>query len=399
MRKLFFYLSMIVLLGSCIQSEPLNTEADIVSCKVLNADGTVDPYIKGNVILTNRRVMAQANPKIDLTKLALQVKLTEGATITPDPGVVRNYSLPQHFVVTSQDGVWKKSYTVSVDTFEMPTKYFFDFYELNETGKFQVFYEKVFSQDTVYKQYIWSSGNSGYALTGVGNAPEDYPTVSLEKGKTRKGIKLETKSTGPFGETVKMPIAAGNLFIGSFDVMNAVAMPLKATLFGLPFGKKPERFRGWYKYKPGSGNFISQDQNKNMIVVNGEKDAGDIYAVLYEAEGLEENALNGNNVLTSPNLVAMARVEDIKTTDDFVYFDIKFKYRGEEPAPIVWPSFIYNRKTDEDGNGQFLAFDQQKLESYKYNLAIVFTSSKYGAYFAGVVGSTLCIDDVEVVCK
>lgn len=37
-----------------------------------------------------------------------------------------------------------------------------------------------------------------------------------------KGAKLETKSTGSFGAGVSMPIAAGNLFIGSFEVGNAL---------------------------------------------------------------------------------------------------------------------------------------------------------------------------------
>lgn len=38
-----------------------------------------------------------------------------------------------------------------------------------------------------------------------------------------------------FGGLVGMPIAAGNLFIGSFDVNNAMSNPLQATKFGLPF--------------------------------------------------------------------------------------------------------------------------------------------------------------------
>lgn len=39
-----------------------------------------------------------------------------------------------------------------------------------------------------------------------------------------------------FGGLVGMPIAAGNLFIGSFDVNNAMSNPLQATKFGLPSG-------------------------------------------------------------------------------------------------------------------------------------------------------------------
>lgn len=48
---------------------------------------------------------------------------------------------------------------------------------------------------------------------------------------------IRDKNTGSFGAGVNMPIAAGNLFIGKFDVSNALADALRATQFGLPFIK------------------------------------------------------------------------------------------------------------------------------------------------------------------
>ena len=40
MKKCFLYLLRVVGLGACIQSEPLNAEADIMACKILNAKGS-----------------------------------------------------------------------------------------------------------------------------------------------------------------------------------------------------------------------------------------------------------------------------------------------------------------------------------------------------------------------
>ena len=40
MKKCFLYLLMVGGLGACIQSEPLNAEADITACKILNAKGS-----------------------------------------------------------------------------------------------------------------------------------------------------------------------------------------------------------------------------------------------------------------------------------------------------------------------------------------------------------------------
>lgn len=108
MKKCFLYLLMVGGLGACIQSEPLNAEADITACKILNAKGLPETNIKGNIIINNAQVLAQANPKIDLTNLALQVTLTEGASISPDPSKVMDYSQTRKFTVTSQDGNWHK---------------------------------------------------------------------------------------------------------------------------------------------------------------------------------------------------------------------------------------------------------------------------------------------------
>lgn len=97
---------------------------------------------------------------------------------------------------------------------------------------------------------------------------------------------------------MRMPIAAGNLFIGSFDGANAVSAPLKSTLFGLPFGKKPLKFVGDYCYKPGTKFIAGVDENFKPREISY-LDSCDIYAVLYEADELERNSLNGDDVLTN----------------------------------------------------------------------------------------------------
>ena len=74
----------------------------------------------------------------------------------------------------------------------------------------------------------------------MAKSPIDYPTVRSENGYSGKCVKLETRDTGSFGSMVKMYIAAGNLFIGNFDVTKALAGQegaLKATTFGFQFYK------------------------------------------------------------------------------------------------------------------------------------------------------------------
>lgn len=88
-----------------------------------------------------------------------------------------------------------------------------------------------------------------------GQNPLDYPTVEVGNGYNGNCAKLETRDTGSFGAMVKMYIAAGNLFIGNFDVSKALAGQegaLQATTFGFQFYKKPKALKGYYKYKAGS---------------------------------------------------------------------------------------------------------------------------------------------------
>lgn len=375
MKKLFLYLPVVLLFSSCIQEEALNAEADIVACTIMNEEGIPDENVKGDLFIGNNMIAVQAMPFIELAKLAPVFTLTPGATVVPASGTVRDFSTPQEYTVTSQDGQWSKVYKVIIDTFRLPVKYDFEHYEVS--GKYQVFYEDVAKQGVSFKQYIWASGNAGYAMTG-NYTPENYPTaVALGEGISgTNALKLTTKSTGAFGTMVKMPIAAGNLFIGNFDVTNATKDPLAATLFGLTFDRKPLTLKGYYKYKAGSTykQFVNNDRTQKYVTMPNITDRGDIYAVLYESTP-EMPRLNGANILSNSNTIAIARVQNITDVEDYVSFDVNFEYG--KPGQLV--------------------FDKQKLTDYKYNLALVFTSSIEGAYFAGAEGSVLWVDKVEII--
>ena len=203
--------------------------------------------------------------------------------------------------------------------------------------------------------------------------PHEYPSVMLEQGVSGKGVKLETCSTGAFGAMVNMRIAAGNLFLGSFDTQNALTDAMKATRFGVPVNRKPVRFTGYYKFQPGE-----KFQDRYGIEVPGRVDAPDAYAVLYK--NTDENGLPvtlyGDDVLTHKNIVAIARVPEFKVTgisdtSNWEYFDLPLEYKQE--------------------------LDMVRLSNLGYNLAVVFTSSIEGATFCGAVGSTLLIDESAII--
>ncbi len=405
MRRLAFILIPILAMVSCIKDEPQNAEADILSCVVLNKDLEPDTEnIRGNIIYTNDRIVINAFPTIDPTNIALDVELTDGATISPDPKTVADYSQPREFTVTSEDGNWQKVYTIVVDIFDLPTKYSFEDYEYNSSNKYYVFYSSIMNGTEEIKQYIWASGNPGYGISGIAKTPEDYPTVNVARSSGGRMACLTTRSTGVWGALLNMPLAGGNLFIGSFDSSIAVTAPMESTKFGVPFSKKPIKLTGEYYYQSGTEFMAGVDENKQPQIINY-ADSCEIYAVLYESEGLKNNSLNGLNTQTSKNIVAIARLKDIKVsaTSDVApmlpvleKFEVDFDYNSTQAA--YWPSFI-DRDSQDDNKGILQPFDIEKAKSYRYNLAVIFSSSRYAAYFAGAENSVLYIDNVEVVSE
>ena len=345
---------------SCIKDEAPNAECDIERVILNNAD------ILG-VTIGNDRVVISAKPTIDLTSLSPEFILTPGATIYPESGTNHDFSTGVTYTVTSEDRKWSKDYEIKFNLSGPKTKYNFENFRI-ENNPYCIFYE--INQGNVQD---WASGNSGFALSGEGTSPELYPTYYSEDAKEgRYALKLETKSTGSFGEKLKKPIASGSLFLGSFNTTSAIINPLKATQFGkdIVFSLKPLWLKGWYKYKAGA-NFT----NKESQIIADRKDIFDVYAVLFDVTDLPANAnyLTGDNVLTSDAIVAIARLDNGEETDEYIEFNIPFEYRQE--------------------------YDKNKQEDYKYRLTIVFSSSKTGDVFEGAVGSVLLIDDVELICE
>lgn len=345
---------------SCIKDEALNAEADIETCTV---PGDV---LNREPIIGNDRIILSLKNSANITRLAPEFTLTDGATIFPASGTIRNFTTDTvTYTVTSQDGKWKKKYRVSVLFPGLPTSYHFE--EVvpltDKNGKTLYFNFK--ETDERGNVLNWANANEGFNYTGVKAAPEDYPTAPASNGVKGNCVKLTTKSTGSLGSLVGMYIAAGNLFTGSFKI--SLPEVVKATKFGVPFTHIPTSLKGYYKYKAGAEFTVKGKVDPNR------KDICDIYGVFYETD---ENVktLDGTNILTSSNIISIARIGSAaKETDQWTEFDLPFETK---PAS----------KT----------VDSQKLREGKYNLAIVFSSSIKGDYFEGAVGSTLYIDEVEV---
>lgn len=374
-QKNFFLIALsIFCIGSCIKPELPNAECDITeaifSVRKENSDkyfyNPSDSLVK--VRYSDNEIIFNVKRNANLSKVALKFKTTEGATISPESGSFQDFSKGSViYTVKSEDGNWKREYIVKILSAPILVneEVRFDFENYDDAGKFFIWKEPQMGEIP-----FWDSGNAGFAMTDlISSTPkEKYPTVSAE-GYEGKCVRMITRSTGFFAGLAKKPIAAGNLFIGRFDKDKASSSPLLALDLGIPFDKKPVKLSGFYTYKPGS-KYI--DKNKK---VHQRQDEADIYAVFFENH--DENGrkveLNGENTFTSPHIVAVARVKALPETDKWTEFEAVFEYKKD--------------------------IDLDYLESNKYSLTIVMTSSKNGGIFEGAEGSTLNVDSMVLNCK
>lgn len=373
---------------SCFKDEPLNAECDIEAVYFHLDDPLGTFYQLGDTMKTVTSVdndivfNVRREPAADLSAMQPQLVLTPGASVksTAKTSDDATGTVKWNYIIGSQDGQWSRTYNVSLvptaRTVQDTISYNFENFELeSREHKYYVWHDEL--ADGILGNN-WATGNPGYRMS-MGNSPADqYPTVPLADGYEGYGVRLTTMSTGLFGVMANMRLAAGNLFLGKFDVDSALTNAMRATCMGIPFDRKPLKLQGYYKYTPGK---VYQD--KDAKPVPDKTDAADIYAVFYRNEETVTTSdgktttravmLHGEDTKTNPNIVAIAQVGYVKPTTEWTLFDVTFDYLGD--------------------------VDPDVLLSRGYNLAIVFSSSADGNHFQGAIGSQLCIDKVSIVCE
>lgn len=369
-------LMMMVMGSSCFGDEPDGCEADI-EIVTLHVSNPANFFFQSTdsmqtVFSTDSVITFAVRGDADVTALSPVLTLSPGATVSPASGSTHDFSNgPVTYTVTSQDGKWQRHYRVNV----IPTmvtvadtlRFDFEHYELETATQRYYVWHNTLANGTLGND--WATANPGYRISMSTAQPMDYPTTPLVNGYDGSAVCLMTRDTGPFGRMANKRLAAGNMFLGTFDIRIAMSDHWHATRFGLPFTSRPDRFTGYYTYEPGP---TVQDFYGNPI--EGRTDSASVYAVFYrnhDAAG-NEVVLYGDNVLSSDLLVAVANLGYVTPTTTWTAWDVKFEYRSE--------------------------VDEQLLADRGYSLAIVFSSSSSGGYFIGAIGSRLCVDKVRLIC-
>lgn len=364
---------------SCFKAEPLNAECDIEQAYI-HSDTPHELFSNPSDSLVNvqsdeNAISFTLKAGTDISHLAVYFKITEGATISPASGTPQNFSDgPVAYMVMSQDKKWTRTYNVYIKsqmTINDSLNFNFEDAQL-VNGKYYSWYENISGNDgNSTRTNIWATGNPGFSISNGSAKPDEYPTIVDPNSYEGKGVMLVTRRTSKLADMVKKPIAAGNLFIGSFDAQNALQDAMKATKFGRPFAfsSAPSELSGYYKYQPGN---VCTDKNMQEVDM---KDIGTIYAVLYDNHDSQGNSvvLYGDDVQTSSQVIGLAILPDIHETKEWTHFSIPFEYHKN--------------------------IDSYKLKSGGYSLTVVASSSSNGAKFLGAVGSTLWIDKMAITCN
>ena len=215
--------------------------------------------------------------------------------------------------------------------------------------------------DVSNKTYLWDSSNPGSGSFGFN--PTTGSTDIKHGGNY--SAKLET-------QYAYIKLAAASLYYGRFN--NLVGTSGAKIDFGQPFTSKPIALKGYFQYAPVAIDNEGSNQPANTVS-KGDMDVCSIFIILSK----------GTYQVDNTNIKTLLTEEKVKNTDQFIAY-------GELPISECVST-----------NGQWKEFNiplKYKEEAFgdkPTHLIIVCTSSKYGDYFTGGKGSTLYLDDFELV--
>lgn len=395
------FAALAISLGACMGDEPLNQECDITEAR-LEMDNPLDLFEQAHEAVWKEleydsTVCFLARPDAQPREIALHLTLTPGATAYIDGqdtpfqnGTKVDFTdeKKHSFKVVSEDRQWTRRYTLYIGhkiPYEGHFTETFSNYAAEATGHYYVWKAEGAAAGW-FTDGEWKNGNPGFRLSRSSAKPDEYPDTPVKGGGPDGSdcIKLETCDTGPFGQMVNMKLASGSLFNGVFDVSNALKDALKATQFSSPFKYKPLTVSAYIKYEPGE-----KFQDKKGVAVEGVIDEPDFYAVMYRNTDADGNriVIDGNDVLTSPAIVGIARLPHNYNADGSDKI-------GNTPIHGVtgeWQKFTLQMEYKEE-------LDPEILANNGYSFVVSFASSWQGAYFQGAVGSKMWIDKLEVIC-
>lgn len=210
----------------------------------------------------------------------------------------------------------------------------------------------------------WDTGNRGASTVGQSNS---IPTDDTSTG-TGKAAYLESR-------WIVIKFAAGNIFTGSYlktDGTNGILG------FGRPFTAFPDKVTFDYKYK---SEIINKVGDTSMEHLMGRPDSCNIYVALWHVEDEDYEQYQGEKypiiIRTKPG-----KEQNLFSVDD--------------PRVIAFGNFT-SGTTVTTWTSETIELKYKNTEVAPTHILVVASSSKFGDFFTGGVGSTLVLDNMKLI--
>lgn len=222
---------------------------------------------------------------------------------------------------------------------------------------------------------FWDCGNHGSSTMNVNVTNSD--TEKKHSGSYSAKLRSQFVGLGKVGK-----FAAGNIFVGQYLATKGTNGVIG---FGRPFdfpvenGKiiKPKAVKVWVRYEPGT---VEKNGAKEGYLAEGATDQGQIYIALCGESADNDDVYDG---------VGYARVVNTATSRFF---------EANAANVIAYGEKTFTEKTAGDGLVELtINFEDVNATVAPKYIVIVASASKYGDFFCGGEGSTMWLDDVELV--
>ena len=211
------------------------------------------------------------------------------------------------------------------------------------------------------QEMFWDSGNHGSSTLDIDVTTSD----SSIKNSGNYSAKLKSAYPNFLGIG---KFAAGNLFVGQYLETDGTDGVLG---WGRPFTSRPLALRGHIRYISGT-----VDHGRNHIS-DGQPDQGIVYIALTDGQ---------TETYGETEWAFIVRTKDKKLFDPNAENVIAY---GEQ----VWKS-----NTDGTGMVEFtIPLDYRATNRIPTHIILVASASRYGDYFEGSTGSTMWLDDLELI--
>lgn len=211
---------------------------------------------------------------------------------------------------------------------------------------------------------FWDTSNRGANSSG-----QKDPT-----NKTTELVKSGTYAAKLGTISILSNIATASLYTGDFisASYSFISGSSAKINFGKPFTSRPTALKGYYKYTPVKASNTG-DLPSGVTLPDG-LDQCAIYIVLMKGGAQHEVDNSDKSTLLS--------LENLKKNDKFIAY-------GELPSGAA---------TVGDGFVEFnIPIEYRNLDDKPTHIIVVCSASKYGDYMVGGDGSTMYLDDLELV--